>query len=74
MNTPTVHTDTAPSPVGPWLTTPEAAERLRVSRWTVHELARRGRLQAFRLSPGGPLRFKVADLDALLVSARPTPD
>jgi putative molybdopterin biosynthesis protein len=53
-----------------WLTIPEVALRLRVSRMTVYRLTKTGVLPAYRV--GRQLRVKAADLDAYLEAARQT--
>lgn len=49
----------------------EAARRLGVSEQRVRELARLGRLRAYRIGDAGWLRFDIADLDALLEAVGP---
>jgi excisionase family DNA binding protein len=44
------------------LTAPEVAKCLRISRWTVYDLVRDGRLRAVRLTPG-KLLFTQKDVD-----------
>ena len=51
-----------------WLTVPEVALRLRVSRMTVYRLTKAEAIPAYRV--GRQLRVKAADLDAYLESAR----
>lgn len=51
-----------------WLTIPEVALRLRVSRMTAYRIAERGELTTYRV--GRQLRVRPADLDAYLASAR----
>lgn len=51
-----------------WLTVPEVALRLRVSRMTVYRLTKLDVIPAYRV--GRQLRVKAADLDAYLESAR----
>ena len=51
-----------------WLTVPEVALRLRVSRMTVYRLTKTEAIPAYRV--GRQLRVKAADLDAYLESAR----
>ena len=53
-----------------WLTVPEVALRLRVSRMTVYRLTKLDVIPAYRV--GRQLRVKAADLDAYLESARQT--
>lgn len=51
-----------------WLTVPEVALRLRVSRMTVYRLTKTEAIPAYRV--GRQLRVKAADLDTYLESAR----
>lgn len=51
------------------LTTAEVAERCRVNPVTVARWVRTGKLDAVHL-PGGTLRFRQSDLDALIASPR----
>ena len=51
-----------------WLTRAEAAERLRVSMRTVDRLAATGALTSYR-HQGRLLRFRLEDVDALMVRA-----
>lgn len=51
-----------------WLTIPEVALRLRVSRMTIYRLHERGELTTYRV--GRQLRVRPADLDAYLATAR----
>lgn len=54
-----------------WLTVPEVALRLRVSRMTVYRLCESTAVPAYRV--GRQLRVKAADLDAYLESTRQRP-
>jgi excisionase family DNA binding protein len=47
------------------LTTEQVAEQLRVDPHTVRAWVRRGKLRALTRVPGGPLKFRQADIDAL---------
>jgi putative molybdopterin biosynthesis protein len=51
-----------------WLTIPEVALRLRVSRMTVYRLTKAGTIPAYRV--GRQLRVKIVDFDAYLTAAR----
>ncbi len=53
------------------LDTKAAAARLGVSVWYLYDLARAGVVPCVRLTPKGRLRFREADLAALL--GEPTP-
>lgn len=55
------------TPQRPWLTQDEAAERLGVSVRTVERLRASGRLRTFRAVPDGAPRFRVEDVDAVMV-------
>ncbi|MEX2598557.1 MAG: helix-turn-helix domain-containing protein [Dehalococcoidia bacterium] len=50
----------------PWYTIEEAADYLRVSKRTMHNLVAKEQVTAYRVSPKGPLRFRGQDLDAAL--------
>ena len=51
-----------------WMTTTEAAQRARVSEWTVRQYIRTGRLCGYRLGGvTGHLRVRTADVDALMI-------
>ncbi len=51
-----------------WLTTAEAAERARVSEWTVRQYIRTGRLCGYRLGGvTGHIRVRTSDVDALMI-------
>lgn len=54
------------------LTTQEVAEQMRVHVSTVARWVKEGHLAAFR-TPGGTLRFRQADVDALLTSEPKAP-
>jgi excisionase family DNA binding protein len=49
----------------------EVARRLGVSVEYVRDLVRDGRLQAYRLTPGGPLHFTAEDVDQALRPVNP---
>lgn len=51
-----------------WLTVPEIARRLRISRMTAYRLVHSGELVAHRV--GKQFRVKPEDYDAFLASAR----
>ncbi|MDQ3403548.1 MAG: helix-turn-helix domain-containing protein [Actinomycetota bacterium] len=57
--------------MGDLLTATEVAKRLRVSVATVNRYAREGLLPAVRL-PGGTWRYRVSDIDELLIPVEPT--
>lgn len=50
----------------PWLTMDEAASYLRVSQRTMRSLVAKEQVTAYRVRPGGNLRFKREDLDRCL--------
>jgi excisionase family DNA binding protein len=54
------------------LTIDEAAARLRSSTQTVRRLVARGDLPVVQLAPGGRLRFRDDDVDAVIERARTT--
>lgn len=54
-----------------WLTLGEAAAYLKVSKPTIYRLCAEGRLPFYKLAGTGARRFKMDDLDALLVRGRP---
>ena len=56
-----------PPTASPFLTTAEAAQRLRVSVRTVERLHRKGKLNAYRIGLEGQRRFRAEDVDRLLV-------
>ena len=47
-----------------WLTADEAAARKRLSHWTIRRWVKAGILAATRL-PGGALRIRIEDIDAV---------
>ncbi|HLE99656.1 MAG TPA: helix-turn-helix domain-containing protein [Gaiellaceae bacterium] len=47
------------------LTSDQVAERLGVARNTVHDLVKAGRLPAIQFVPGGRLKFRPSDVEAL---------
>ncbi len=51
------------------LTTAQAAARIGVSVRTIHRLRERGLLRAQRLAGSSHLRFRAADVDAMLTPA-----
>lgn len=53
------------------LTTAEVANRCRVSRMTVSRWVTDGKLHAIRLPGGRSLRFRAADVDAILEPTGP---
>ena len=50
----------------PWMTLNEAAEYLRVSQRTMRSLIAKEQVAAYRVKPGGNLRFRKDDLDECL--------
>jgi excisionase family DNA binding protein len=54
-----------------WFTSWEAMEYLRVSRATLNRLVSSGRLPRYRLGDNGTRRFRLSDLDALVVRDEP---
>lgn len=54
-----------------WLTVPEIARRLRISRMTAYRLVHSGELVAYRVS--NQFRIKPEDYDAYIASARERP-
>jgi excisionase family DNA binding protein len=54
-----------------WLTVPEASEYLKVSKTTLYNLMKDGRLPFFYIAGTRQRRIKQADLDALLQPGRP---
>lgn len=54
-----------------WLTAPEAQDYLKVSKTTLYNLMKDGRLPFFYISGTRQRRVKQVDLDALLQPGRP---
>ena len=57
---------TASEPTQPLLTIDQVCERLALSRETVRRLIREQRLAAVQFVPGGHLRFRAEDVEALI--------
>jgi excisionase family DNA binding protein len=58
-------------PESPFLTKAEAAAYMRVSPRTIDRWAAAGRIQRYRVGTSQSLRFKRAELDALVVPDEP---
>ena len=57
-----------------YLTTGEAAKFIGVSRHTLLRAVHRGEIRPAMKTPGGRLRFRIDDIEALVDSLTPTPD
>ena len=55
-----------------WLTAEQAAERLNLSVRTIRKYRATGQLTAYKVAGEKALRFRVEDVDALMVLAEPT--
>ena len=58
--------------VDDWLTLPEAAAYLKVSKPTIYRFCSEGCLPFYKLAGTGQRRFRRSDLDALLTPGQPS--